>query len=34
MLKVTPRVHGTDSVSLKVESEFKVLGGLAENRMP
>jgi general secretion pathway protein D len=33
-LKVTPRVHGTDEITLNVESEFKVLTGQASNGIP
>jgi hypothetical protein len=33
-LKVTPKVHGSDEVSLNVEAEFKVLGGRAINDIP
>lgn len=33
-VKVTPRVHGMDEVSLDVEAEFKVLGGAGLNGIP
>ncbi len=33
-LKITPKVHGADEVSLTVEAEFKVLGGRAVNDIP
>jgi hypothetical protein len=33
-LKVTPTVHGADSVSLDIDSEFKVLSGAAVNGIP
>jgi type II secretory pathway component GspD/PulD (secretin) len=33
-LKVTPKVHGRDQLSLDVESEFKVLGGAGLNGIP
>jgi type II secretory pathway component GspD/PulD (secretin) len=33
-LKVTPKVHGRDQLSLDVESEFKVLGGAGINGIP
>ncbi len=34
VLKVTPRVHGMDSVSLEIEAEFKTLTGEALNGIP
>ncbi len=33
-LKITPRVHSTEEISLNVESEFKVLTGAALNGIP
>ena len=33
-LKVTPVVHGTDDISLEVESEFKLLAGSSFNDIP
>lgn len=34
VLKVTPRVHGMDSVSMEIEAEFKTLTGEALNGIP
>ncbi len=34
VIKVTPQVHGTDEVTLDVESEFKVLGNGSLNGIP
>ena len=34
ILKMTPRIHGTDETSLEVEAEFKVLAGEALNGIP
>jgi general secretion pathway protein D len=34
VLKLTPRVHGADEVSLAIESEFKVLSGETLNGIP
>jgi general secretion pathway protein D len=33
-LKVTPKIHGTEEVSLEVEAEFKVLSGQSLNSIP
>jgi len=33
-IKVTPRVHGEDQMSLEIEAEFKVLSGTALNGIP
>ncbi|MBY0504258.1 MAG: hypothetical protein K2X03_10125 [Bryobacteraceae bacterium] len=33
-LKITPRIHNTEEISLEVESEFKVLTGQAQNGIP
>ena len=33
-LKITPHIHGTEEVSLEVESEFKILTGQAVNGNP
>ncbi|MBL0157551.1 MAG: type II and III secretion system protein [Bryobacterales bacterium] len=34
VMKITPHVHGTDSVTLEIEAEFKTLTGEAENDIP
>jgi len=34
VLKITPRVHGTDDVSLDVNAEFKLLGAATVNGIP
>ncbi|MBN9660729.1 MAG: hypothetical protein J0H49_21235 [Acidobacteria bacterium] len=34
VLKITPHLHGTDSVTLEVEAEFKALAGSAVNDIP
>ena len=34
MLKVTPRIHGTDEVTLEVDAEFKLLGAGAVDGIP
>lgn len=34
VLKVTPHLHGTESVTLEVEAEFKALAGSAVNDIP
>jgi general secretion pathway protein D len=33
-IKVTPRVHGADEMTLEIEAEFKVLSGTALNNIP
>ena len=34
VLKITPKVHGVEDVSMEVEAEFKVLGGEGINGIP
>jgi general secretion pathway protein D len=34
VLKVTPRIHGPDEVSLDIDAEFKVLGATTSNGIP
>ena len=34
LLKITPHVHGTDEITLEVESEFKLLGSQAVDGIP
>jgi general secretion pathway protein D len=34
VVKVTPKIHGMDDVSLELEAEFKVLAGTAVNGIP
>ena len=34
VMKITPHVHGMDSVTLEIEAEFKTLTGAAENGIP
>ena len=34
VMKITPHVHGMDSVTLEIEAEFKTLTGQAENGIP
>src|SRR5262249_48697750 len=34
VLKVTPRIHNSEEVSLQVEAEFKVLSGSGANGIP
>lgn len=34
VLKITPKVHGMDEVSLEVEAEYKVIGGDGVNGIP
>ena len=33
-MKLTPRIHGTDEVSLDIDAEFKVLGSESLNGIP
>jgi general secretion pathway protein D len=33
-VKLTPRIHGTDEVSLDIDAEFKVLGSESLNGIP
>jgi general secretion pathway protein D len=34
VLKITPRIHGMDEVSLDIDAEFKVLGATTGNGIP
>jgi general secretion pathway protein D len=34
VLKITPKVHGADDVSLEIDAEFKALGATGENGIP
>jgi general secretion pathway protein D len=34
LVKLTPRIHGTDEVSIELDAEFKVLAGQALNGIP
>jgi general secretion pathway protein D len=34
VLKITPKVHGANEVSLEIDAEFKALGGSGENGIP